>query len=106
MKGGEQIGASRCRRPISLDKLDYELSALGVGDERGRCWIVHGVGEVTNQDAAHTPARHLANSKCAVENAHIGVRSHVQNRVDVAGVENVVDLCSPVGDDIAGRNVQ
>ena len=88
--------------PVLLDVLNHEFCARCMRNKRPGRRLVHSIRKVANKNTVNSPARHLANSKSAIENAHIGVHPHVEDRVNPMLPKDVVYLRSTIGDDVAG----
>src|SRR5579863_7118344 len=104
--GFDQLSAQDGGRPIFFDVLNDELRALIVRNEWAGLGIVHGIGQVANQDAVFPPIGHLLDRERAVEDAHVGVDTHNEQRADLATFQEVINLGAVVGDQILGRDAK
>ena len=89
---------------ILFDVLNHELRAGCMRNKRTRRRFIHGIREVSHKDAMNTPTRQVANSKAAIEDAHVGMHTHVEDRVDPALLKDIVDFRTTVGNHIAPSN--
>src|SRR5579883_1606359 len=92
-------------RPVFLDVFDHELRSALVAHERAPRGIVHGVGQIANQNAPLAPLRHLPDRKRAVQDAQIRVNAGVKQRPDAAGPHRRINLASAVRDQVARPNL-
>src|SRR3954447_6331392 len=87
---------------------DDEFGAARVAHERPRAGIVHGIGEVADEDDVEPEPRHLANAEAAVEDADVGMHAHEGDVGDTFLFEEGVDLLPALAnaveaDDVYGR---
>jgi len=68
------------------------------------CGIIHSIRQVAHQYTTHTPPGKLTDPKGPVQDAHVGMHTHKENRVDMVLPEHVVDLRTAIGDYIARAN--
>mgnify|MGYP004194833727 CR=1 FL=1 len=62
--------------------------------------VIHGIGQITNQNRIDTPFNHLLDSKCSVEDTHIGVDAKDQHGPNATCGQKAVDLFAVVRNDI------
>lgn len=87
-----------------FDVLNDELSALFVRDVRAVGGVVHGVGEVADEDTRDAPAGHALDGECPIEDAHVGVDAHDDEALGAAGAQGGIDLFAAVGDVVGGHD--
>src|SRR5512132_3362169 len=84
---------------------DDEFGTARVAHERPGAWIVHGIGEVADQDDVEPEPCHLANAEPPVEDADVGVYAHECDVGDTFLFEEVVDFLSAVAYAVKANNV-
>ena len=86
--------------------LDDEVCSFVVADERPHFRIIHGVGQVTRQDALNAPTRHLADGKRPVQHTHVRVHAHHNEIFDPLLPKKTVNLLAVVRNAVEFANVE
>ena len=93
-------------RPILLDVSNDEFCARCMRHKWARGRLIHDISEVAHENAMNSSLLHLANAKTAIEDAHVGVYAHVEERINSALTQDVVYFPSTVGNYITRSNGQ